>query len=167
MITKFKIFEDKRHLKKINFDCYSNGEIFKFKNISVYADYDYVPMVGVSQVIRQYIKQRWKVPFQISSSSYSGGDSITVYLSPVNVDGNIYDDIENELNTIFTSGSFDGSDDSFNYKPTVFKITNDGREYSFRTKYLIVYYAPKSGTKDWQVYLKWKDLRDTTNKYNL
>ena len=36
MITNFKIFEDKRHLKKINFDWINpNGDTFKFKNISL------------------------------------------------------------------------------------------------------------------------------------
>jgi len=168
MITNFKIFEDKRQLKKINFEWSNeNGDIFKFKNISVYANYDYVPMAGVSQVIRQYIKQKWKIPFQISSDSFSGGDSITVYLSPVKVEENVAKDVEIELKLIFTSGSFDGSDDSYNYKPTVFKISDGGKEYSFRTKFLSVNYEPKYGTKDWDAYLKWKEFRETTNKFNL
>ena len=48
MITEFKIFEDKRHLKKINFEWTNpNGDTFKFKNITVYADYEYVPMAGI------------------------------------------------------------------------------------------------------------------------
>lgn len=168
MITQFKLFEDKRHLKKVNFEWINpTGEVFKFKNVSVYNDYAYVPMMGVSQVMRQYIKQRWKVPFQISSSSFSGGDSITVYLSPLKVSENLLKEIEEELTIIFSAGSFDGRDDSYNYKPSNFKISIDDEKYRFNTKYLNVNYEPKYGSKDWDEYHKWKKMNHEAEKYNL
>ena len=71
------------------------------------------------------------------------------------------------MDIIFTSGSFDGKDDSYNYKPKSFTTINDGKKYLFRTKFLSVNYEPKYDTKDWEIYRKWKELRDTANKYNI
>jgi len=169
MITQFKIFEARAPMDKINFEWESpDGKIFKFKNITVYKEHSYVPMMGVSQVIRQYIKQRWNIPFQISTDSFSGGDSVRVYVSPLNVtDKNIFEDINIELKVIFQAGNFDGSTDSYEYKKSSFKISANGKEYSFRTKYLFVEYEPKYGTKQYDEYREWKEMNDEAEKFNI
>lgn len=172
MITKFQLFESKIEKTKVDFKWkHPNGQLLKFKNITVYKNHDFIPMMGVSQTIRQYIKQVWKgVPFQISTTSYSGGDSVRVHLSPVNVGINIYEDIKTELKIIFQEGNFDGMTDTYEYRDkneTFFVNTSDGRKLHIGTKYLFVDYEPKYGTKEFDKYKEWKKINDEADKYNI
>ncbi|MCF7796062.1 hypothetical protein K9M42_03130 [Patescibacteria group bacterium] len=167
MITQFRLFE-KLEKVKLNFTWIDEkGYEFKFKNITVYKDINYVPMIGISQVIRQYIKQKWNVPFQISTLAYSGGDSVTIYLSPVNIDKKLYNEIKSELISIFQNGHFDGSTDSYEYKDNKFTLTFNNKEYVIGARFLFVKYTPKEDTKDWNKYIKWKEINNATEDYNL
>jgi len=125
-------------------------------------------MMGISQVIRQYIKQRWNIPFQISTNSFSDGDSVQIYISPLSVTNkSIFEDINKELKIIFQAGNFDGSTDSYEYKKSSFKISTNDKEYSFRTKYLFVEYKPKFGTKQYDDYKEWKNMNGEAEKFNI
>jgi len=129
-----KLFERKSEVEKINFEW--NG--FQFKNIPLYkygTDRYYVSIGSVSQVVRQYIKQKYKIPFQISSDSYSGGDSIHLYISPLDVDKETFDKISSDLETTFKAGYFDGMEDIYNYTDSQFVIEYNGQNIEFDTKY--------------------------------
>ena len=165
MITQFKIFEGIER-KKINFQWIDNdGKIYKFRNITVYNSY--VPMMGVSQVIRQYIKQKWNIKFQIKSQSYSGGSSIIVYLNPMDISKKLMVEIENDLDDKFQCGHFNGMTDTYEYNDVPITVSIDGRYYEFCTSFLFIEEVPKLGTKDWYRYAEWKKMEDEAGKYNL
>lgn len=140
-----KMFE-KRETEKVDFEW--NG--MKFKNIGLLAwgngSY-YAPIGAVSQVVRQYIKQKFKVPFQISSDSYSGGNSIRTYFSPEDVTKEKFEEIRDDLNHTFSDGSFDGMEDIYNYGENEFKVNIKGQDVEFGTKYFFAEYRPKYDTK--------------------
>jgi hypothetical protein len=152
-IDKFSIFES-RDVTKINFEW--NG--FKFRNISIKdGQYGvYVPIGAVSQVVRQYIKQKYAAPFQIASQSYAGGDSIRVYFSPLDVSKKDYDEMNNHLSSLFSAGSFDGMEDIYNYDndKEMISYTYNDNVVTFGTKYFFAEYRPKYGTV---AYNKWEE----------
>lgn len=141
----------RRNEIKINF----TWKGLKFKNISItYYEqtgkkYYYASMKGVSSVIRQYIKQKYDVPFQIKSDTFSGGDSINVYFNPMYVTQTMYDVISKDL-AHFQAGTFDGMTDSYNYKST-HHISGfvEGQKITFDTTYLHTQYRPRYGTKEY------------------
>lgn len=144
-----------RNEQKINFEF--NG--LKFKNISL-RTYEtsagttvYASMKGVSAVISQYIKQKYPgVKFQIKTDSFSMGDSVDVYLSPLHVSEEMYKTIQSDLD-IFQSGKFNGMTDSYDYK-TKAGINGyvNGSLVTFDTKFMNVNHRPKFGTKEYDLY---------------
>jgi len=150
-----KMFE-KRETVKVNFEWND----MKFKNIGLLSwaggGY-YAPIGAVSQVVRQYIKQKIKVPFQIASSSYAGGDSIRVYISPLDVNEDKFKEIKSDLETTFSDGQFDGMEDIYNYGDNEFVVEIDGHQVEFGTKYFFCEHRPKYDTKK---YKDWEKTRE-------
>ena len=140
---------------KINFTTNYNGKEFKFKNVTVAkssSGYGWVPMSGTSSVIRQFVKQMWpELNFRISSDTFSGGDSVTIYLqTPVSDEK--YKEIRDILKG-FQSGTFNGMIDLYEYKEkSGITVTVDGVKYNFDTKYMSVENRPKWGTPEYDSY---------------
>lgn len=143
--------------QKINFTAQYGDKILKFKNVTIHQSkegWGYVPMKGTSSVIRQFVKQVFPdIDFRISSSTFSGGDSVRIYLQkPVS------DEKLRELNSVlsnFQSGTFNGMIDLYEYAQNRgISITKDGRKYTFETKYLFVVNEPKYGTSEWDTLYK-------------
>ncbi len=166
MITQFKLYEAIGK-EKIDFEWSDEDKTYKFKNITTYVSYNFVPMMGVSQVIRQYIKQKWSIPFQISSESYSGGDSIRIYLNPMEMSEQLRKEITDDLSSSFQRGEFDGMTDSYNSREPKISTMINGENVKFGVKYIFIENKPKFGTKEWEKNIKWKNMNDDAEKYNL
>lgn len=110
----------------------------------------YATMGGVSKVARQYIKQKHGVCVQVSTESYSGGDSLTIYVNPTAVTREVYDSLKSNIKSLFQYGSFDGMTDMYNYKDGFTGITDPETGVTFDTKYCFVQYGAKYGTKLWK-----------------
>lgn len=147
-----------RETVKINFSLEVLGKTFKFKNVKLhkvrYGNSSqvsfYSPMGTVSSVIKQYVKQRWPElgKFNISSSSFAGGDSVRVYLNCV--DKELYEEVSSELDTVFMRGSFNGMIDLYEYTgERLVKVpisTNEKENPTIDTKWMQVENRPKYGS---------------------
>lgn len=147
--------------KKINFKALYNGKELNFKNVKVNfygsesgASYQsaYAPMGAVSSVIRQFVKQVWPdLKFNISSDSFAGGDSVSIYLAKPASKEKIRE-IDGILSN-FERGNFNGMIDLYEYKANSgISTVVDGIEVKFSTKYLTVNNSPKYGTKEYDAY---------------
>ena len=156
MIIQFKLFRmnsknfqmfEAISKEKVDFEWTNvDGKVYKFKNITIYKDQNFVPMMGVSQVIRQYIKQKWKIPFQIGTESYSGGNSVRIYLNPQKITKDIHDKIKIDLINVFQYGTFDGMTDSYNFHGSKLCVTKNGKEIEFGTKYFLLHHNRQCST---------------------
>jgi hypothetical protein len=139
---------------KINFESYG----FKFKNITVAVNRNtgepsYRTMMGVSQVINQYMKQRFPgIPYQISTSSFSGGNSVTVYINPFKVNKETADRISDVLQARFEYCKFNAMEDIYEYKKDNSSIMDEKSGITFETKYLHVQRSPKFDTPEYHAY---------------
>ena len=165
----------KREKIKINFNW--NGYTFKNIPINRYnrggtPDYS-TQMGGVSKVVRQYVKQKYGINIQIKTSSFSMGNSIHVYIDPINVKSEQYDLIRRDLNALFQYGTFNGMTDCYEYhnnceyiKTWICKKSDDAcdfpmsdtKEIKFTTKYMFVNHNFKYGTK---AYKDYQEVRST------
>lgn len=140
---------------KINFEWNFKGTPIEFMNITVdsYERGVYAPMMGVSQVVRQFIKTMFPEvgKFQISTDSFSMGDSVNIYLN--DVDEDIYDIVSDTLREVFERGNFNGMIDLYEYHEDYGISTEvDGNEVTFSTKYFHTQNTPKFGTKAYDEY---------------
>jgi len=145
---------------KTNFSTEINGRTFKFKNVKLdKVTYNggvrfYAPMGTVSSVVRQYVKQRWPQlgKFNISSDSFSMGDSVTVYLNCVDED--LFKEVNRELSTIFQRGHFNGMEDIYEYsnksRMSVPISTDDSENATIDTKWMSTQNRPKFGSSLWK-----------------
>ena len=136
----------------------------KYKDISGF-NYDDRPqnvninVAGTAQMVRQWMKQKYpQIPssyYWVRSESYSGGDSIRVYLNDAPED--LFDKINKELNMEFEEGTFNGMDDSYTYSKDSEK-SDEGLIVDYGTKYLFVNnkkpYDATAEVADWSVMQK-------------
>jgi hypothetical protein len=136
---------------KISFEA----EGIEFVNIEVYGGSNpnvYPTMRGVSAVISQYMKAKYKdTKFQIATESYSGGDSAGIYLSPLDTNRETYEKIRKDIEGKFQKGNFNGMEDIYEYSDEGC-IKHKGA--TFAVKYMSVNFSPKYGTIPYQ---KWED----------
>ena len=137
-----------------------NYKDINFKNIPIIT-YDngrsYYSRIGaVSKVVRQYIKAKYpNAEFQIKSESFSMGNSVTVWINPHKVSKEDYKQISDDLETTFQSGNFNPMEDIYEYhnETTIQYITNYG-VVNFDTKYMMVNYGYKWGSKQYKQYVE-------------
>lgn len=134
---------------KVSFTSTFNGQPLQFKDLTmrVYENwysggvqqaYKYPTMGGVSQAIRQFMKQVFpKVKFQIKTDSYSGGDSARVYILS-QLTPSEFQNVKEALTSTFQEGRFNGMEDIYEYNGRGLRGEVDGEEVSFGTKYLFV-----------------------------
>lgn len=135
---------------KIDFTTLYGNQELTFKNVSIeeHRGNYYTPMKGVSSVIRQFVKQVFPEvgKFQISSKSYAGGDSISIYLAGVERDK--FFEIDTALKQTFERGNFNGMIDMYEYKEDYgIRTTYNDKVVKFSTKYTFTQNRPKYGTK--------------------
>ena len=141
-----------------NIDFSYNGMEFKKIPITSYnggAGW-YARIGAVSKVVRQYIKAKYpNAEFQIKSESYSMGNSIKVWINPHSVSKEIYRGISLDLSYHFESGSFNAMEDIYEYKHnTPIKPQYYGNTINFDTKYMMVNYGYKYGSKQYNQYVE-------------
>jgi len=121
-----------------------------------------VNVAGTAQMIRQYMKQKYpNIPskdyYWVQSKSYSGGDSIRVYLNGAPEE--FFGKLNRELNNKFEQGNFDGMTDSYTYTKAAEK-SSDGSLIDYGTKYLFVEnqkpYDSDAPNVDWDAVLSAK-----------
>jgi hypothetical protein len=117
---------------------------------------------GTAQMVRQWMKQKYpNIPtrnyYWVQSESYSGGDSIRIYLN--NAPKDLYEKLNKELNDKFEEGKFDGMTDSYSYTKSA-ETSEEGLVIDYGTKYLFVNnYKPSDSdapSVDWDAVLSQK-----------
>lgn len=130
-----------------------------------------VGVSGTAQMIRQWMKQKYpSIParnyYWVQSESYSGGDSIRVYLNDAPKE--LYDKLNRELNDKFEEGKFDGMTDSYSYTKGAEKSA-EGMVIDYGTKYLFVNnYKPSDSdapSVDWNAVLSGKAAAAPARSY--
>ena len=129
---------------KITFTDTVNGTPIEFKDITVVkyqnqfgGSFNYYPtMMGISQVVRQTMKQLFPtVKFGIKTDSYSGGDSVRVNITS-DVDVEQLREIKRVMDG-FQYGHFDGY--YYDHKDSSGVTAEvDGKNIEFSTKYMFV-----------------------------
>jgi len=147
----------KRDYKTINFEAEYNGTLIPFKNIKVYnssSDKQRAPMGGVSSVVKQFLKYLYPhLKFQISSSTFSGGDDVTVYVATKATESE-FTEIE-KLVQLFRRGKWNGMEESYEYKDRYgIEVTTNTITYLFSTKWIDVQNHPKYGSNEYKM---WKE----------
>ena len=131
-----------------------------------------VGVSGTAQMIRQWMKQKYpSVPtrnyYWVQSESYSGGDSIRVYLNDAPKE--FYEKLNKELNDKFEEGKFDGMTDSYSYNKSAEKSA-EGMVIDYGTKYLFVNnYKPSDSdapSVDWESVLSQKSAPSAPARTN-
>lgn len=137
--------------RKIKFTYNFKGTPIEFNNISVeeYENGVYAHMRGVSQVVRQFVKAMFPEvgKFQISSNSYSMGDSVTVYLNEP--DKEVYKIVDDTLRSLFQRYK--------NPNPSGITVELGDKSVTFDTKYFFTNSTPKYGTK---AYEEWEKMKN-------
>lgn len=143
---------------KINFTFQYKGKQLKFKNVTVNVGThgSHAPMGGVSQVVRQFVKQVFPQvgKFWISTDSFSMGDSVDVYLNEVSDE--LFGEVRQSLKGLFQYGRFDGMTDMYDMKEGLTGVTTEvnGNVVEFDTKYFSTQNRPKWGTKEYEEYFE-------------
>jgi len=117
-----------------------------------------------ASVIKQYVKLKYpNVVVQSSSSSFSMGNSVSVYISDergAEVDDKIIKDVNN-FGRQFVYGRFNGMEDSYEYSRNEMS-TDSGTTIDAGTKYLHVQNSPKFCSVP-DIYRMIYDMTQTTN----
>ncbi len=138
---------------------------YNFKNIPLVTYNDglsyFSKMGGVSKVCKQYIKQKYNINVQVATESYSGGNSLRVYIDPLLITPEKYKIIKGDIDALFSYGKFNGMIDSYEYSNSehiyneIVIIHNDELikdKVDFTAKYVFVNHDFKYGTKQYKEY---------------
>jgi|APSaa5957512535_1039671.scaffolds.fasta_scaffold45956_3 hypothetical protein len=119
-------------------------------------DSTYMTIGGVGSVIRQsikYLKSIGEICYEklwVRSESYSGGNSVKVYL--MSADESTMNIVESLMNG-FEYGNFDPMIDLYNYKEHQNHLKfNDGSKIECSTKYGFVNSRPPYGVKEYELH---------------
>lgn len=109
----------------------------------------YMSHVATASVLKQYVKMNFPdVVVSSSSSSFSGGNSATIYLSDYfgeGVDEDIYDDVRG-FSKMFQMGKFNGMIDLYEMDYDRDMVTDNGTTIDVSTKWISVNNYPKHGS---------------------
>jgi len=105
--------------------------------------------VATASVLKQYVKKNFPdVVVSSSSSSFSGGNSATIYLSDYfgeGVDEDIYEDVYS-FAKMFQMGKFNGMIDLYEYDSDRDMVTDNGTKIDVSTKWISVNNRPSFGS---------------------
>lgn len=109
----------------------------------------YMSHVATASVLKQYVKKNFPdVVVSSSSSSFSGGNSATIYLSDKfgnEVDEDIYEDVYS-FAKMFQMGNFNGMIDLYEYDSDRDMVTDNGTKIDVSTKWISVNNRPSFGS---------------------
>jgi len=138
----------------------------QLKNVSLIKDtgYDgktYYRASGVTynQVVKQIIAAKFGKEVasfcQFSYESFAGGNSYDIYVNPLIVSREVFEQVRDLLEGLLQYGSFNSYEDYYETKANHEGIkfnAPDGNEIKIRMKYVTVYHKPKYGTKAYEAY---------------
>ena len=109
----------------------------------------YMSHVATASVIKQYVKKNFpSVTVSSTSSSFSGGNSVSIYISDSygnGVDEQIYEDVES-FAKMFQMGSFNGMIDLYEMDDDRDMVTDNGTKIDVSTKWISVNNRPSFGS---------------------
>ena len=115
--------------------------------------YIYISHADAGSLVRQYVKKKYKgqdVVVRVSSSSFSGGNSLGVYIHDKlgrPVDEKIYRDVE-EFAHIWEYGKFNGMEDIYDHYESSGAVSDNGNEIQAGVKYVMVHNRAQFGTME-------------------
>jgi len=151
-----KVMKNKKIQVQINNEMYELTD----KAIRNYASYEnkegkylYISQAEASSLVRQYVKKKYgkkDVVVKVSSSSFSMGNSLTVYVHdklgrPVSQE--IYEDIENFAN-LWEYGKFNGMYDIYEDYENSGLTSDNGTEIKAGVKYVTINNRARFGTME-------------------
>ena len=142
----------------------------QLKNVSLikaadYAGNEYYRASGTTynQVVKQIIAAKFGREVasfcQFSYESFAGGNSYDVYVNPLTVSKEVFEQVRDLLEGLLEYGSFNSYEDYYemkeNHEGIKFNAPN-GKEIKIRMKYVTVQHKPKYGTKAYEAYEEYK-----------
>jgi len=142
----------------------------QLKNVSLiketaYNGEDYYRANGTTynQVVKQIIAAKFGKEVasfcQFSYESWAGGNGYDIYVNPLIVSKEVFEQIKATLVPLLEYGSFNSYEDYYELKPNhegiKFNAPN-GKEIKVRMKYVDVHHEPKHGTKAYEAYEEYK-----------
>ena len=138
----------------------------QLKNVSLikdtnYAGGEYYRASGTTynQVVKQIIAAKFGKEVasfcQFSYESFAGGNSYDIYVNPLIVSREVFEQVRDLLEGLLEYGSFNSYEDYYEMKENHEGIkfnAPDGKEIKVRMKYVTVYHKPKYGTKAYEAY---------------
>jgi hypothetical protein len=132
------------------------GIEFKIKLPKKYLHNDWMCVSGVGSVIRQVhnqLKLKGEMTYEklwVRSESYSGGNSVKIYLQNPTKDTK---ELSDYIMNLFQYGQFNGMIDLYEYHKDgqIILITEDGKEVEVGSKYNMSYGKPPYGTKEYDM----------------
>ena len=138
------------------------GEIYEVSNKCVreysswsgkHGKYIYISHADAGSLVRQYVKKKYKgqdVMVKVSSSSFSGGNSLGVYIHDKlgrPVEEKIYRDIE-EFAHLWEYGKFNGMYDIYDNYESSGAVSDNGNEIQAGVKYVSVHNRSQFGSME-------------------
>jgi hypothetical protein len=138
----------------------------QLKNVSLIKDTGYngetyyrASGVTYNQVVKQIIAAKFGKEVasfcQFSYESFAGGNSYDIYVNPLIVSREVFEQVRDLLEGLLEYGSFNSYEDYYEMKENHEGIkfnAPDGKEIKVRMKYVTVYHKPKYGTKAYEAY---------------
>lgn len=138
----------------------------QLKNVSLIKDTTYTGReyyrangTTYNQVVKQIIAAKFGKEVasfcQFSYETFAGGNSYDIYVNPLIVSREIFEQVRDLLEGLLQYGSFNGYEDYYEAKANHEGIkfnAPDGEEIKIRMKYVTVYHKPKYGTKAYEAY---------------
>ena len=142
----------------------------QLKNVSLIKDTNYSGNVyyrasgnTYNQVVKQIIAAKFGKEVasfcQFSYESFSMGNSYDIYVNPLTVSREVFEQVRDLLEPLLEYGSFNSYEDYYEIKPNHegIKFTApDGNDIKIRMKYVTVHHKPKYGTKAYEAYEEYK-----------
>ena len=142
----------------------------QLKNVSLIKDADYAGNeyyrasgTTYNQVVKQIIAAKFGKEVanfcQFSYESFAGGNSYDIYVNPLTVSKEVFEQVRDLLEGLLEYGSFNSYEDYYEVKSDrqalKFKAPC-GRDIEVSMKYVTVHHKPKYGTKAYEAYEEYK-----------
>ena len=127
-------------------------------------DYHYANGTTYNQVVKQIISAKFGKEVasfcQFRYESFSMGNSFDIYVNPLIVSKEVFQQVKDLLESLLQYGSFNSYEDYYEVKSDRNELkfaAPCGRDISISMKYVTVHHKPKYGTKAYEAYEEYKE----------
>jgi|TARA_R110001606_G_C15014625_1_gene608901 hypothetical protein len=127
-------------------------------------DYHYANGTTYNQVVKQIIAAKFGKEVasfcQFRYESFSMGNSFDIYVNPLIVSKEVFQQVKDLLESLLQYGSFNSYEDYYEVKSDRNELkfaAPCGRDISISMKYVTVHHKPKYGTKAYEAYEEYKE----------